>query len=160
MRRTPHLAFWLSLVTALILQLVALPPSLAAVRPLCLPLVLCYWALTEPRVPVLLCAFLFGLMVDVLFDSVLGQHALGGVLAAYLVIKLRSLFLVFPLWQSTVALIPVWAVYTVLMFWIDGVSQHHADPWLRWVPIVSTTLFWPLVYALLETVVRRRRSED
>ena len=77
MRRTPHLAFWLSLFLALILQLIALPESMSAARPLWLPLVLGYWALTEPRVPVLIAAFLFGVMLDVLFASVFGQHALG-----------------------------------------------------------------------------------
>jgi rod shape-determining protein MreD len=66
----------------------------------------------------------------------------------------------FPLWQSTVALIPAWLLYALLMFWIDGVSQHRADPWLRWMPVLSTTLFWPLAYALLDSVARRRRSDE
>lgn len=160
MTRTPHVGFWLSLFVALILQLIALPESIAAGRPLWLPLVLGYWAMTEPRVPVQIAAFLFGLMLDVLFDSLLGQHALGCVLVAYVVIKLRGLFVLFSVWQSTVALIPAWVLYVLLMFWIDGVSQHHADPWLRWLPVISTTLFWPLVCVLLNSIVRRRRPEE
>lgn len=160
MRRTPHLGFWLSLVLALILQLIALPESIGAARPMWIPLVLAYWALTEPRVPVLLAAFGFGLMLDVLFASVFGQHALGCVLLTYLVIKLRGLFVLFPLWQSTIALIPAWLLFAFLMFWIDGASQHRADPWMRWMPVVSTTLFWPLVHALLDSLARRRRPEE
>jgi len=161
MRRVPHLAFWISLLVALFLQLVMLPDSIANVRPLWIPLVLAFWALQEPRVPVLLASFLFGIMLDVLFDSVLGQHALACVLSTYIVIKLRGLFILFPLWQSTVALLPVWVIYAFLMFWIDGVAKHQADVWLRWVPVASTTMFWPLVYVVLESHLRRRhRSQE
>jgi rod shape-determining protein MreD len=161
MRRVPHLAFWVSLLIALLLQLVALPDSVAAVRPLWLPLVLAFWALQDPRLPVLTASFLFGIMLDVLFDSVLGQHALACVLISYLVIKLRGLFVLFPLWQSTVALIPVWLIYAFLMFWIDGVAKHQADAWLRWLPVASTTLFWPLIYVVLDSYLRRRqRSQE
>lgn len=160
MRRAPHLAFWASLLIALFLQLIVLPDSIAAVRPLWVPVVLAFWALQEPRVPVLVASFLFGIMLDVLFDSVLGQHALACVLTSYLVIKLRGLFVLFPLWQSTVALIPVWLIYAFLMFWIDGVAKHQADAWLRWLPVASTTLFWPLVFVLLDSYLRRRQRNQ
>lgn len=161
MRRVPHLAFWLSLLIALFLQMVVLPDSVAAVRPLWIPLVLAFWALQDPRLPTLAASFLFGIMLDVLFDSILGQHALANVLTTYIVIKLRSLFILFPLWQSTVALIPVWLIYAFLMFWIDGVAKHQADAWLRWLPVASSTLFWPLIFVLLDSYLRRRqRSQE
>ncbi|WP_299696255.1 rod shape-determining protein MreD [Hydrocarboniphaga sp.] len=157
----PHLAFWLSLFAALFLQMVVLPDSIAAVRPLWVPLVLAFWALQDPRLPTLIASFLFGIMLDVLFDSILGQHALACVLCIYIVIKLRSLFILFPLWQSTVALLPVWLIYAFLMFWIDGVAKHQADPWLRWLPVASTALFWPLIFVLLDSYLRRRqRSQE
>jgi rod shape-determining protein MreD len=161
MRRVPHLAFWLSLLVALFLQMIVLPDSVAAVRPLWIPLVLAFWALQDPRLPTLIASFLFGIMLDVLFDSILGQHALACVLTTYIVIKLRPFFILFPLWQSTVALVPVWGIYAFLMFWIDGVAKHQADAWLRWVPVASSTLFWPLVFVLLDSYLRRRqRSQE
>ncbi|EIT69263.1 MULTISPECIES: rod shape-determining protein MreD [Hydrocarboniphaga] len=159
-RTAPHLGFWVSLLLALMLQLVGLPESIAPFRPLWIPLVLSYWALSEPRVPVLLAAFLFGIVLDVLLNAVFGQHALGFVLLTYLVIKLRGLFAMFPLWQSTVGLIPLWALYAFLMFWIDGVAHHRSDPWLRWMPVIATTMFWPLIYALIDSYVRRRNRRQ
>jgi len=58
-------------------------------------------------------------------------------------------------------LLPVWVIYAFLMFWIDGVAKHQADVWLRWVPVASTTMFWPLVYVVLESHLRRRhRSQE
>lgn len=145
-----YLGFLFSLLLALILQLVPLPEALAAARPLWVALMLAYWALREPRLSSLLPAFVLGLMMDVLFGTVLGQHALGLIFVVYLVERLRSIFILFPLWQATFALIPVWILLGVLMFWIDGVTQHQGNSWLRWLPVLSTTLFWPLLFSVME----------
>ena len=157
--RVPYRRFWLSLLVALFLQLVALPEAVAAARPLWVPLLLVYWALAEPRVPTLLAGFVLGIALDVLYNTVLGQHATGFVLLVYFMARLRGVFVLFPLWQSTVALAPAWAGYCLLMAMIDVVSRHRADVWLRWLPALSTTLFWPLVYTVLEGFSRRHSQE-
>lgn len=157
--RVLHTAYTLSLLAALLLQLVELPEIISAARPLWLPLMIAYWALTESRVHVLLGAFIVGLLADVTFGTALGQHELGLVLVAYFVTRMRPIFVLFPLWQATLALIPVWLAFSFLMFWIDGVTNHRADLWLRWLPVLSTTLFWPLLFALME-IVRGRDDEE
>ena len=159
MSRVPYARFGFSLLVALFLQLVALPDSVAAARPLWLPLVLVYWALAEPRIPSLIAAFLLGLALDVLYNTILGQHAAGFVLLVYFMARLRGVFVLFPLWQSTVALIPAWAGYCLLMTLIDDMSRHRADLWLRWLPALSTTLFWPLVHTVMDGAVRRHSQE-
>lgn len=159
MTRVPHTGFWSSLLVALFLQLVALPDMLAAARPLWVPLLLVYWALAEPRVPALLAAFAFGIALDVLYNTVLGQHAAGYVLLVYSMARLRGIFILFPLWQSTLALAPFWAGYCLLMTLIDDLTEHRADLWLRWLPALSTTLFWPLVYTVLDGPHRHRSQE-
>lgn len=158
--RALHTAYFLSLLAALLLQLVPLPDFLAAARPLWLPLMLSYWALTEPRVSTLLGGFALGIIADVLFGTVMGQHALGLVLVAYLVQKLRTLFYMFPLWQATLGLIPVWLIYAFTMFWVDGSTAHRSDMLLRWLPLISTALFWPLIYIMLELLLRRDDEEN
>ena len=152
------LGFFASLLLALLFQLIQLPELLAAARPMWVPLVLAYWALREPRISTLFPAFVAGLMLDVLFGTTLGQHSLGLVLVVYLVERLRSIFILFPLWQATFALIPAWALYSFLMFWVDGATQHRADGWLRWLPVLSTTLFWPLLFSVMETL--RQPTDD
>lgn len=156
--RAVMLGFIVSLLLALLLQLIQLPELLAAARPLCVPLVLAYWALREPRISTLLPAFISGLLLDVLFGTTLGQHALALIAVVYIVERLRSIFILFPLWQATFALIPAWALYSFIMFWIDGVTRHQADDWLRWLPVLSTTLFWPLLFSVMEAM--RRPAED
>lgn len=158
--RSLYIAYGTSLLMVMLLQLVQLPEFLAGARPMWLPLMLSYWALTEPRVSTLLGGFLLGIAADVLFGTVLGQHAIGLVIVAYLVQRLRSIFVLFPLWQATLALIPAWLLYAFVMFWVDGATLHQADPWLRWLPVFSTTLFWPLVYTVMELMMRREDDEE
>lgn len=160
MTPAPQLRFWLSLAVGLVLQLLDLPEAIATARPMWLPMVLAFWALYEPRVPTLLAALLFGLLLDGAFASPLGQHALGLVLLVFVVIRLRSLFGLLPMVQSMFVLAPIWAAFTLLMFWLDGIDRHASDPWLRWLPVLSTALFWPLVHITLESVRRQRRSDD
>ncbi|QHS10517.1 rod shape-determining protein MreD [Sinimarinibacterium sp. NLF-5-8] len=148
-----------SLLIALMLQMVQLPDLLAAARPIWPALVLAYWALREPRLSMLLPAFMLGVIQDVIFGTVLGQHALSLLVVVYLVERLRSILILFPLWQATLVLLPLWALYSFLMFWIDGMTHHQADAWLRWLPVLSTTLFWPLLYSSME-LLRRPPQEE
>ena len=161
-RQNPR-AIWityvLSLLIGLWLQMIVLPDALSAARPLWLPMILAYWALREPQLPALLPAFAIGLMLDVLFAAPLGQHALGLVALSFIVVRLRSFFIMFPLWQATLALIPAWALFCFLMFWVDGATRHAPEVWLRWLPALSTTLFWPLLWSLME-LFRQPGEED
>jgi len=145
-----------SLAAALVLQLVELPDAVAALRPLWLAMTLGYWALSSTSQPILPLAWLTGLCCDVLYDAPLGQHALGLVTVVYAVRKLRGTLIVFPLWQATLLLAPVWALYVFLMFWIDGLSDHPADLAARWLPLLTTTLLWPLAATLLSGLSARR----
>src|SRR3546814_17258917 len=111
------------LIGALVLQLVELPDSLSAARPLWMPLMLAYWALREPQLPALVPAFLLGLMLAVLYAAPLGQHALGLVVVVYLVVRLSRFFLIFPPCQATVPLVPPWVLFCFLMFLFAGATQ-------------------------------------
>lgn len=155
-RQAGYAGFLLTLIAAVALQIVVLPPSVAPFRPMWLALIIVYWALNAPNLPILVAAWVLGLSSDVLFNTALGQHALGLVLLAFVIRRLQPVLTMFPLWQSTLAMIPAWAGYGFLMFWIDGLTRHPADPMLRWMPVLSTALAWPLLAALLGELRSRR----
>jgi rod shape-determining protein MreD len=100
-----------------------------------------------------------GLALDVLLGSALGQHALALTLLVFLVLQFRGVLSLYPIWQEAFALSVFWLLYTLLLFWMDGSTGHRADPWLQWLPIVSTTVSWPLVVGALNASRRRGRGD-
>lgn len=158
--RSVQLGLALGLLVAVTLQLVALPDWMRLARPYWIPLMLSYWALSEPRAASLLGAFIAGLAVDVAFAAPLGQHALASVIVVYLIHRLRPIFILFETWQAALALIPIWALHAFLLFWVDGVTGHSADPWLRWAPVASTALVWPPLHLLMHSLLRERTDEE
>ncbi|MCI0749912.1 MAG: rod shape-determining protein MreD [Nevskiales bacterium] len=157
--RTPRRLIAVSLLVALILQLLELPYALAVLRPLWVPLVLVYWVMTLSQPGGLFSAWLMGLLLDVLLNCVLGQHALGLTAVVFVTLQTRNILALYPVWQQAAVLTPAWLLYAFLMFWIDGASGHSADPWLQWVPVLTTGLCWPLVVATLDGVRHRVQND-
>ncbi|MDP3295389.1 MAG: rod shape-determining protein MreD [Nevskia sp.] len=154
------LVFIGSLLLALTLQIVQLPDWAALARPAWPLLVIGYWALYAPNSPAIAAAWVLGLCCDVLLNAALGQHALGLVVVAFLIRRLRGTLILFSGWQIALALAPIWALDVFLMFWIDGLTRHAADTNLRWLPILSTTLVWPLVAGLFDSIRSRRARRN
>lgn len=153
--RLLRLIFGLTL--ALLVELVPLPPALSPLRPMGLPLVLAHTALRNPDLPALLAAFLSGLASDLLLSAPPGEQALALVGFVYLLMRLRPSLIVLPPWQISLVLIPMWALYAFALFWLDGIARHPADPWLRWMPVASTAVCWPLWALMSGTGAARRR---
>src|SRR5688572_16256645 len=143
MDRPPRLMIAMTLLVALVLQLIQLPYPLAVVRPMFVPLVLVYWAMVVPQPTGLLTAWIVGLLLDVLLGSVLGQHALGLTVMVFATLQVRGILSLYPIWQEALALAAVWLLYVLIMFWVDGATGHRADPWLLWVPLLTTVPCWP-----------------
>ncbi len=153
--RVPRLLMIATLAVALVLQLVQLPWYwLAALRPMFVPMVLVYWAMVMPQPTGLVTAWITGLLLDVLLGSVLGQHALGLTVLVFVTLQLRGILSLYPIWQEALALTPIFALYTFLTFWIDGATGHRADPWLQWLPLLTTGPCWPLLFGFLNSLQR------
>lgn len=150
----------LSLLLGFVLQFVAVPDGLAPLWPMWLPLLLAGWTLHTPRLPHLPVAFLLGLGVDVMLDCALGQHAIGLLVVTYAVARMRPFLVLYPLWQTTLVLSPLWAGYALLMGVIDELTHHAATPSLRWWPLLPTVLLWPALDLWLASLDRRRAHGD
>ena len=73
--RAGVLLLLVSVTLALLLQLMALPDWMRSSRPYWVPMVLSYFALTQPGGALLVLSVLAGLGLDVAFGTALGQHA-------------------------------------------------------------------------------------
>ncbi len=142
----------ISLVSALVLAIVPLPVAVVAYRPDWVPLVLIFWALMAPERIGLITAFAMGLALDTLSGALLGQHALAMVTVVYLSMRFHLRIRVFPVWQLSLTVFLLLAIYEFMLFWIDGVAGRSVPIVERWAPVISGALVWPLVLTYLASV--------
>lgn len=149
-----------ALFLSLVLMLVPLPEWAAMARPLFYAAAIVFWALNEPARFGIFAAWLCGLPVDIITNSLLGQHGLGLALAAFATVKLRDLLLALPIWQQGILLLPVFALYEFTLFWIDGINGRAVAPLWRWLPVLSTAVIWPIWHIILERFADAEVNND
>lgn len=155
--RASGLRVTFTVILALIFMIVPLPAVIKAGRPNLLLLFVIYWALSAPRIAGLTFAWLCGLAVDLLTGTLLGQHAAAFLLVAFLTHRSQLRMRIFPIYHQTLTVFMLLAVYEFLVFWIDGIIGQEVTTWLRWVPVISGALAWPILVAVLDTWNRRGR---
>lgn len=149
-------AFWLvtaTVVIAWILALVPMPSLIAPFRPEWTLLVLAYWAMALPTRVGIVCCWFAGLGLDVLYGSILGQHALALALVGWVVARSHLQVRVYPAWQQALVVLALVVIYEFVLFWTDGIAATSAD--VRWEPVIPSALLWPWVFLLLRATRRR-----
>jgi len=147
----------LSVFIALIFSILPLPDALEPAKPNLLLLFVIYWALSSPRIAGLMFAWFCGLAIDLLKGPLLGQHAAAFLLIAFLTHKFQLRMRIFPIYHQTLTVFMLLALYEFLLFWIDGIIGQAVTTWMRWLPVLTSTLVWPLLVAMLDTWNRRHR---
>jgi rod shape-determining protein MreD len=147
----------LSVFIALIFAILPLPDALEPAKPNLLLLFVIYWALSSPRIAGLMFAWFCGLAIDLLKGPLLGQHAAAFLLIAFLTHKFQLRMRIFPIYHQTLTVFMLLALYEFLLFWIDGIIGQAVTTWMRWLPVLTSTLVWPLLVAMLDTWNRRSR---
>jgi rod shape-determining protein MreD len=140
----------LTLLLALLLTAFPLPAPVAPYRPEWVPLILIFWSLLAPERFGLLTAFWVGLLLDTLSGALLGQHALALVLVVYLTIRFHLRIRVFPVWQLSMTIVLVLALYEFVLFWVDGVAGRSVPIIERWAPLLASAVVWPLILGYLD----------
>ncbi|MET0499510.1 MAG: rod shape-determining protein MreD [Steroidobacteraceae bacterium] len=155
--RASGLRITFTVILALLFSLTPLPVAIEPGRPNLLLLFVIYWALSAPRIAGLMFAWLCGLAVDLLTGTLLGQHAAAFLFVAFLTHKFQLRMRIFPIYHQTLTVFMLLALYEFLIFWIDGIIGQEVTTWLRWVPVITGALFWPIMVAVLDTWNRRGR---
>jgi rod shape-determining protein MreD len=154
--RRPHwFTSFVSLAATLALASVPLPDSVAPLRPDWVAVVLLYWSLMAPRQFSLLTAFWMGIVLDTLTGALLGQNALALLLVVYLAEKFHLRLRVFPVSQLAITVVILLGLYEFVLFWIDGMAGRTVPLIERWLPPLTGTLVWLLMYVFLD---RRERE--
>jgi len=96
-----------TVVGALLVNLVPLPLTVLTMRPDFCALVLIYWGIHQPRRVGFIVAFVLGLAVDLVDASLFGQHSLAYVVLLFAAIVLSRRVLNFSLLGQTLHILPL-----------------------------------------------------
>ncbi|NOY16709.1 MAG: rod shape-determining protein MreD [Gammaproteobacteria bacterium] len=144
-----------SFLVALILSSVPLPDMAIIFRPEWLVLVLIYWCMAIPSRIGIFTGWLLGLVMDVMYGSLLGQNAMVLAIIAYLVNIFHLRIRVFPIWQQSFVVFLLAMVYLTLTAWVRGVAGEFPITWAYWIPALTSALVWPFIYIVLRDLRRQ-----
>jgi len=139
----------LSFVIALMLTVMPLPDWAEEIRPQWVVLVLIYWAMALPQRVSVGSGWVMGLLLDVVNDAVLGQHALALAFIAFLTAHLHQRLRVFPQSQQAIVILVFCVIYNLITLWIKGITGTAPSVWLIVIPSFTTALVWPLIFIIL-----------
>ncbi|SEK52787.1 rod shape-determining protein MreD [Pseudoxanthomonas sp. GM95] len=147
-----------SVVLALLLSLVPLPPMVQALRPYWLALVLAYWVIEEPERVGLGFVFIMGLIADISFGGLLGEQALRLVVMAFILQRFRARLRFFPLSQQALAIGGLLLNDRIVASAIHFAVGEPMLPWTYWWAPLIGLLLWPPLFVLLDGLRLGRRS--
>ena len=142
----------LSVVLALVLGLLPLPPDLQPLRPYWLALVVAYWVIEDPDRLGLGFAFIVGLLADLSFGSLLGEQSLRLVVMAFILQRFRARLRFFPMSQQALAIGGLLLNDRIVVAAIHVALGIQPLPVLFWVAPLVGMLLWPPVFVLLDAL--------
>lgn len=149
----------LTVAFALMLAMVPLPEVAEPYRPDWVTMVAIYWAMATPRRFGLLAAWIAGLLLDVALGNLLGQNALGLVLAVAFVERGHQRLRVFPVAQQTLVVIALLFLKQAAVLWTSGMAGRAPDePWLYFAAPLTALVFWPILFTILRDLRRRYQA--
>ncbi|MCF6353853.1 MAG: rod shape-determining protein MreD [Candidatus Polarisedimenticolaceae bacterium] len=155
---TPHrggLIILATFVLALILTSLPLPESIRPFRPAWCSLVLIYWCMAAPQRVGVGVGWSVGLLVDVMTNTLLGQHAMELAITAFITIKLHQRIRLFPLWQQAVGILLLLLLEQLLSTIVMGAIHQPASALSYWASPFVGMLLWPWIYIILRDLRRR-----
>lgn len=151
----------MSILAAFVLSVLPLPEWLQVIWPQWLVLVVIYWITALPHRFSLGITWCLGLLLDVLYGSILGEHAFALVVVAYFADRMHRQLKLYPLFQQALCILVLVGIYEMMLIWIQGilglVTLKHVMN--AGVSILISMLLWPWVYTLLRSMKLRYKID-
>lgn len=149
-RTLTHWVLPLSVVVALLLGLLPIPPALQPLRPYWLALVLAYWLIEEPDRVGLGVVFGVGLLADLTFGTLLGEQALRLVVMGFILQRFRARLRFFPISQQALAIGGLLFNDRIVTSAIHVALGLKPLPAMFWLAPVAGMVLWPMVFLALD----------
>ena len=140
----------LSLLVALLLTLLPMPPALQPLRPYWLALVLAYWVMEDPDRVGLGLAFVIGVVADLVVGTLLGEQALRLVVITFILQRFRARLRFFPMSQQALAIGALLLNDRIVALAIRMTLGEPALASLAWFSPLIGMLLWVPVFMLLD----------
>ncbi len=145
---TPFIA--MTLLAALLGNLLPLQETLTNLAPDFVALLLIYWALNQPRRIGVGIGFLLGILMDVSDGTVLGQHALAYSVITFLTLWRNRQMAVSPFWQQAIVVFGLLLFSQIIMFLVRSIMGAPFVGWSYFVgPLIAALLWTPLSNLML-----------
>lgn len=143
-----------SFLVALVLSVLPWPVWTEQFRPDWVALVLIYWCIALPTRVGVGTAWSVGLILDVLYGSMLGENALAKSLIAFLAVHFHLQLRMFPRWQQAVVVLLLVAANNLLVLWIKNLAGQAPATWGNLTPAIVSMLLWPWLFVILRDIRR------
>lgn len=148
------------MIVAFMLAIMPLPDWAVELRPEWVTLVLIYWAMTAPSKIGITAAWFTGLLLDVSYGTLMGQHAIGMVLVIYVIHLQHQRLLMASLLQQAIVIFALLFIKQLLILWVDGMLGRTPDSWLYFMPTITSTILWPWIYIILKDLQRKYAASN
>lgn len=144
-------------LVALVLAVMPMPEWAHGFRPDWLALTLIYWCMAAPQRVGVGTGWAVGLLLDVLYGSILGQNALAKTIIAYLTVRLHLQLRMFPMVQQALSVFALLALNQFIAIWMQSLAGQKPETLTYLTPLVVGAVIWPWLFVILRDVRRRLR---
>ena len=150
-----HWVITATFVVALLATALPMPEPITFWRPAWVALVLIYWCMAAPDRIGVVTGWTAGLLLDVMTGTLLGQHALGLSIVAYLTHRVHRRVRVLPPWRQGLTIFGLVFLHQALILWSNGIRGLPVTVSAYWASPFISMLLWPWLFFLLRAVRRR-----
>ena len=147
-----------SLIIALLLNLLPLQGIYLLLRPDFVALTILYWSINQPQHLGMSTAFLMGLLIDVSNVSILGQHAMGYCVIAYIASVLHRRLRIFNPLQQVPQIILILILMQIIILLIGVIGGADFPGWHFFLASVTGMLAWPFISFILG-ILRKPKND-
>jgi rod shape-determining protein MreD len=145
----------ITIIGAFMLAIMPLPGWAVEFRPEWVTLVLIYWVLAAPSKIGVTIAWFVGLLLDVSYGTLMGQHAVGMVLVIYVIHMQHQRLRVASLLQQAIVIFFLLLIKQLIILWVDGMLGRAPSSWLYFMPTITSTILWPWTYLILKDIQKK-----
>lgn len=139
----------LTLLVAIFLAMMPMPEWTVWLRPAWVLMVLIYWAMMTPYYVSVGVAWLTGLIVDLLYGTLLGEHALAFTIVIYFISKMHIRLRMYPVVQQGFSIGLFTLVYLFILYCVQGFIGQLPGSQLYWLSAMTTMILWPWLFVVM-----------